>query len=170
MSHVLVPPMVLLYIQFHMKYMRDIVTRRADVQEDNFCEKPLIIHTQPGEQLSTAQVTGTLKRFLKFQCPEMASVTVMSLRSSYATMVMQQYRKKEVLCHLDEEAFLNVLSNSMNTSKEQLLTTYISIDNADFEFCARELVKNLSTYDENHQERSPEMDPLPASASESETQ
>ena len=169
MPHVLVPPMALTYVQFHMKHMREIVTRRAGVEEDAFSDKPLLIHTQNGEQLSTAQVTGTLKRFLKIQCPEMTNLTVMTLRSSYATMVMKQYRDEEVFCHLDEDAFLTVLSKSMNTSKEQLMTTYIGIDNADLESCARELVKNLGSYEDYNPESNLDIRPLAEPACESET-
>ena len=169
MPHVLVPPMALTCVQFHMKHMREIVTQRAGAEEDAFWDKPLLIHTQNGEQLSTAQVTGTLKRFLKMQCPEMSNLTVMTLWSSYATMVMKQYRDKEVFCHLDEDAFLTVLSKSMNTSKEQWMTTYFGIDNADFESCARELFKNLGSYEDCNPESNLDICPLAEPACEGET-
>ena len=75
MPNLLVPPMALTYVQFHMKCMREIVTPRAEVEGEEFSDKPLLINTQNGEQLSTSQVTGTLKRSLKVQCPEMTNPT-----------------------------------------------------------------------------------------------
>lgn len=73
--------------------------------------------------------------------PMSQNVTMMSLRNSYCTAAMRDYRTKKIFPNLDGQDFLEVLAKSLNTSREQLLTTYIGNDESEFPEAARELVK-----------------------------
>lgn len=95
MPNVIVPGFVLKYVEFHVEVMRKRVIENACVQELNANDMPLIVHTENGEQLSTPQITKTLKAFLSCQMPEAENVTMMSLRSSYGTSMMHEYRQKK---------------------------------------------------------------------------
>ena len=56
---------------------------------------------------------------------------------------MKAFQEKCIFPDLDEEAFLYKLSKVMNTSPEQLVTTYVGIDRSDFEDSAKQLVSVL---------------------------
>ena len=79
----------------------------------------------------------------------------MTLRSSYCTMMMKAYSQKRIFRNLDQEGFLMKLANVMNTSPEQLKTTYIGVDRSDFEDTAKELVSvlDISLTDNNDENR-----------------
>lgn len=141
MPNVIVPGFVLKYVRFHTKIMRKVVVEKTSVDEQADDDRPLIMHTETGEALTTPQVTNTLKGYLRCAMPEAQNITMMSLRSSYCTMVMQDYRQKKIFPTLSEQEFLEVLSKNLNTSPEQLRSTYIGIDVAEFEDTAKELVK-----------------------------
>ena len=142
--NVLVHSSALVYVKFHQQIARKIIVRRTEVEEDGDPSKPLLMHTENGEFLSTSQVTRVLKNFMKCHFPDLDHITMMSLRSSYGTMMMAAYRDKRLFRGLEEDAFLGILGKVMNTSVEQLMTTYIGVDRSEFEDSARELNKVLN--------------------------
>lgn len=106
--------------------------------------RSLLMHTENGSILNTSQVTGALKDFLEYYFPDLNNITMMSLRSSYGTMMMAGYRDKRLFRGLDEESFLGILGKIMNISVEQLMTTYIGVNRSEFEQSARELNRVLN--------------------------
>ena len=145
--NVLVNESAFKYVAFHQQVTRCIVVRRTQVDESKDLSKPLLMHTENGDFLTTAQVTRVLKNFMKYNFPELKHITMMSLRSSYGTMMMAAYRDKRLFTDLEEDSFLALLGKIMNTSVEQLMTTYIGIDRSEFEQSAMELNKVLDLSD-----------------------
>ncbi len=82
--------------------------------------KCLILHTEKGEVLDSKHITNTIRAFLKRYDPELMNVTSMSLRASYATMMLMKHRRGDTFGDLPEEEFLAYLAKVMNTSREQL--------------------------------------------------
>ena len=146
MPNVIVPGKVLRYLEFHIRIVRPIVVRATSTEETADSQNPIFMHTRTGEYLETAQVTRCLKKYLQLYQPHLSGATVMSLRSSYGTMMLQLYHEGRVFKDLDEKSFLAKLGKVMNTSAEQLLTTYIGIDRCDFEDTAKKLVHVLDKY------------------------
>ena len=142
--NVLVPDYVLPYLEFHLSIVRDAVLDRTRVNEEAAQDKPILMHTETGEFLTTTQIRKCLRSFLESEYPGLAGVTVMSLRSSYCTMMMRLHREGEIFRNLNEERFLGLLAKNVNTSVEQLLTTYVGVDQDDFEISAKELMKCFS--------------------------
>ena len=141
--NVLVPQYVLRYIEFHVEHVRDLIIKRNNVDESGAQYKPLLMHTETGDDLNSRNVNSSLKAFWNREYPERKEVTTMSLRSSYGTMMMHAYRQKKVFSNLTETAFLDVLPQVMNTSAEQLRQTYIALDETDYEETAKELMKTM---------------------------
>ena len=142
--NVLVHESALKYVVFQKNVVRPILVQRSKVDERAVTAKPLLMHTENGSILNTSQVTRVLKDFLEYYFPDLNNITMMSLRSSYGTMMMAAYRDKRLFRGLDEESFLGILGKIMNTSVEQLMTTYIGVDRSEFEQSARELNRVLN--------------------------
>ena len=60
----------------------------------------------------------------------------MSLRASYASMMLDKYRSGETFGGMKEDEFLQYLAKIMNTSSEQLREMYISASEGTFQACA----------------------------------
>ena len=105
------------------------------------------MQTAKGDFLTTSQVPRVLKNFMKYDFPELMHITMISLPSSYGTMMMAAYTDKRLFTDLEEDSFLALLGKIMNTSDEQLITTYIGIDRSEFEQSAMELNKVLDLSD-----------------------
>jgi hypothetical protein len=65
----------------------------------------------------------------------------MAIRRSYASMMLQAHRRGEVFRDFREHAFLQFLAKQMNTSVEQLATTYASFNVDEFEVAANEMMR-----------------------------
>jgi hypothetical protein len=130
----------------------------------------LLIHTKHGLALTSSDVRRTLTRFLELVDPELAGITPMAIRRSYASMMLQARRRKEIFRDMNEQAFLELLAKQMNMSVVQLATTYASCDVDGFEEVANEMMKMLSRErysDVDNAESDPEinkmtLDPSPA--------
>jgi hypothetical protein len=59
--------------------------------------------------------------------------------------MLQARRRKEIFRDMNEQAFLEFLAKQMNTSVEQLATTYASCVADGFEEVANEMMKMLSS-------------------------
>lgn len=146
--NVMVHGEVLKYIEFHQKLIRKIIVERTEVNKMNATAKPLIMHTEHGDFLTSPQVNRVLKGFLSYHFRDMTNVTIMSLRSSFGTSLMWAYQDREIFQNLSEEQFLTVVGKIMNTSVEQLKTTYIGVDRSDFAGAARKMGKVISFTDD----------------------
>ena len=57
--------------------------------------------------------------------------------------MMRSYRNMKMLTQRDEISFLEMLSMQMNTSVEQLRSTYVAIDHRDYLSTAKALIRAL---------------------------
>lgn len=132
------------YVDFHARVMRPIMKKRISMSEGSLQERTLVIDTRSGNPLSSSQISHTFRRFLSRMDEELCKVTPMALRGSYATMMLQAYRKGKIFKDQSEDDFLQFLAKQMNTSVEQLASTYAGDDMSDFEACAREFTSVFS--------------------------
>lgn len=144
MPNVAFPSKTFAFVDFHSRIMRPIMKKRINMTEGSLEERTLLIDTRSGYPLSSTQISRTFRRFLSRLDEELAKVTPMALRGSYATMMLQAYRSGACFKEKSEEEFLQFLAKTMNTSVEQLASTYASNEMADFEACAREFTSVLS--------------------------
>jgi hypothetical protein len=87
-----------------------------------------LLHTRRGSVLKSCDVTRSLGTFLERIDPELANITSMAIRGSDASMMLKAHRRKEIFRNFSENEFLQFLAKQMNTSVEQLATTYASCD------------------------------------------
>ena len=146
MPNVVFPSNIFPFVDFHSRIVRPVMKRKLDVSEGSLEERTLLIDTRSGEPLSSIQISHTFRRFLSRIDEELTKVTPMALRGSYATMMLQSFRRGEVFKDKGEEEFLHFLAKAMNTSYEQLASTYAGNDMTDFEECARELTSVLAQF------------------------
>ena len=147
MPNVVFPPSVFQFIDFQVRVIRPILLKKNNTREVELREKTLLVNTRSGDPLRSEQVAHTLKSFLSRIDPELSKVTPMALRGSYATMMLQAYRRREIFKNKSEGEFLEFLAKAMNTSVEQLAGTYAGNEMSDFEQCARELTSILAQTD-----------------------
>jgi hypothetical protein len=148
---VLFPRSVLSFVQFHVEVMRPLIVKRmiAMNHEDDHETHPartLLIHTKEGRSLESADITRTLGKFLGSVDAELAHLTTMEIRGSYASMMLRSFRSKEILVDMSEQDFLLFLAKQMNTSVEQLAMTYASCDVDGFEEIANEVMAALGPH------------------------
>lgn len=94
--------------------------------------------------MKPTQITSGFRSFVKDFDPELAKVTPMVMRASYATMMLQKFRKKQAFKEKTETEFVAYLSKTMNTSPEQLASTYAACDIHDYEGCAKQITEALA--------------------------
>lgn len=134
---VLIPSSLFRVIKFHCLYVLPAIFGKHEIDETDARRKCLLLHTENGDVLASRQVTGTIRTFLKRFDPELGKVSAMTLRASYATMMLTKHRRNETFGGMGEDEFLSYLAKIMNTSPEQLRETYISTNGKTFEICAR---------------------------------
>ncbi len=137
LPHVLFPASVLRALKFHVLRILPYLYYDFKIPLADSRRNYLLLHTKYGEVLRSNNVTSSLKHFLRNYDPEIAKVTSMSLRASYATMMMMKYKEEKLFPHMKEDEFLQYLAKLMNTSEEQLKETYIASDNRGFVACAK---------------------------------
>ena len=133
------PKRMLRYVRFHCKNVRPAIISNSGIAEDGVLEKTLLVHSEKGQPLESWQVTRALRSFLQRHDKELTNVTSMTIRGSFATMMLGLYRSGKVLKNKTEEQFLELLAMQMNTSVEQLTRAYVSFGERDFRESAREL-------------------------------
>ena len=145
---ILFPRSVLPLVKFHIEVIRPLIVKRIidtnHVDDDEVRpSRTLLIHTKEGRSLESADITRTLRKFLGSVDAELANLTVMGIRGSYASMMLHSFRSKEILVDMSEKEFLIFLAKQMNTSVEQLAMTYASCDVDGFEEIANEVMTAL---------------------------
>lgn len=136
LPYVLFPRVIFRFVKFHVEFVLPALHKKHEFSDGDARKQCLLLHTENGFALSTPQVTACIRKFLTSVDPELRKVSTMTLRASYATMMINRYRRKETLAHLDEEKFLEYLAKLMNTSSEQLRDTYISTEGETVQACA----------------------------------
>ncbi len=132
LPHVLFSESVLECFKFHIKYILPALYRKHKISDDDARRNYMFLHTKTGDVLDSANVTSSLRTFLKTRDPEMKNVTTMDVRSSFASMMLGLFRKGKAFQSYNEAEFLDYLAKLMNTSYEQLRDTYISTRTDDF--------------------------------------
>ena len=145
LPHVLFPRSVYRILNFHVNYILPSLYETHGVEEGDPRRNCLNLHTETGEPLDSRQVTACLRTFLKSYDPELARVSTMTLRASFATAMLRKHRRGEKFGDMREEDFIEYLAKIMNTSAEQLKDTYIASDESSFKACAEIVHKMLET-------------------------
>jgi hypothetical protein len=141
---VLFPRVMLRFVRFHVVAMRPILLQLVEEGTRVNC-KTLLLHSRRGIPLKSCDVTRSLGRFLERIDPELANITPMAIRGSYASMMLQAHRRNEIFRTFSENEFLQFLAKQMNTSVEQLATTYASCEVDAFENVANEIMGVFSS-------------------------
>ena len=136
LPNVIFPRMLYRPVKFHVNHVLPTLYKKHGVEVEDPRRKCLLLHTETGENLDTRHVTASIRAFLKRFDPDLAKVSSMTLRASYATMMLLKYRRGETMGNLSEEKFIEYLAKLMNTSCEQLRETYISSEGGTFKVCA----------------------------------
>jgi hypothetical protein len=137
---VLFPRAMLKFVTFHVLTLRPLLVQYLLGGSHALAHKNLLLHTRRGVPLKSSDISRTLGRFFERIDPELSKITPMAIRGSYASMMLQAHRRKEIFMELSEQEFLEFLAKQMNTSVEQLATTYASCDVDAFEEVANEMM------------------------------
>jgi hypothetical protein len=120
-------------LKFHVVVVRPLIMARFKIVEPgDRSEYPLLVHTKSGRMLRTADIRGTLRAFLTRYDPELAGITPMILRSSFASTMFARFKRGELGEEKSVESFLANLAKLMNSSAEMLMATYIASNPLDF--------------------------------------
>ena len=153
LPNVIFPGSLLKYVEFHCAVARRAILASSGAILRHRAPTALLVHSKSGYELESSNVNATLKAFLKRHDPELTTVTPMTLRGSFATMMMKDYQAGRIFRGKSENDFLLFISKSMNTSPEQLRATYLTNDKMDYKVCARDLAAALETLDDYSAER-----------------
>jgi hypothetical protein len=141
------------FFEFHLEKVNPAIRRatrplrsHGDIDESDDStpdsdNKPILLHSRTGHPYKCDQVRSTLRCFISSVDPEMQNVTPSVLRSSYATWNFKAYREGRLFKDLSEDQFLDKIAKVMNTSPEQLRSTYIACSamDADYDMIMTEL-------------------------------
>ena len=136
LPNVIFPRVLYRPVKFHVNHVLPTLYKKHGIEVEDPRRKCLLLHTETGDSLDTRHVTASIRAFLKRFDPDLAKVSSMTLRASYATMMLLKYRRGETMGDLTEEKFIEYLAKLMNTSCEQLRETYISSEGGTFKVCA----------------------------------
>ncbi|KAI0556773.1 hypothetical protein FGB62_405g08 [Gracilaria domingensis] len=142
------PRFVLPYVAFHVEVVRPIVlrSRKMPVMKEFKRHRPLLLHSRTGLYMTTSHISRSIKTFMFGVDRSLTSVTAMTLRTSFATVMLHDYRNGKFEKNgknMDEDKFLNLMAKQMNTSVEQLRTTYMSCYSEDFQEITALLTKHF---------------------------
>lgn len=127
---------------FHVYYALPALHKKLRIAEEEPHIRCLLLHTNSGTTLESIHVRRSIREFLREFYPELANVTAMTLRASFATAMFEKQCRKESIAHLSEEELNNYLAKIMNNSLEQLNETYIATSGNSHQIRA-EMIFNL---------------------------
>jgi hypothetical protein len=167
--NVLFPAIAFRFIEFHCKFVRPFIlgkcadarigigndgedviveARQPERSQPDLCdEATLLIHTETGNPVTVGQVRATWKAFVCQVDPELAHVTPMVLRASFATYLIHRYRLGQMFRGLSEASFLDRLAGMMNTSAQMLRDVYCGCDPDDYRSTAIEMMQIYASPD-----------------------
>lgn len=98
------PTSIIEHYKVHRDFAYPALLKKVGISHSNKAEKYLLLHTNTGRPLSTAQVSKTLKPFFEFLVGSLEYVTLLALRRSYATIMYRKYLRGSVHankpCHI----------------------------------------------------------------------
>lgn len=127
------PIIILPYLKIHLKYVRKMIIGNScsnGKYSNDF--QPLLVHSRYGDHLTTSNISHSIALFMTGVSTRLRRVTAMTLRASFATSMLHQYRSGRLGENMTEERFLELTAKQMNTSVEQLRGTYASCYRSDF--------------------------------------
>lgn len=123
---VIFPKAALIYVKFHANVIRPVIIECCRVTEEENQERALLLRAKSGESLDSSRVTKTLRRFLTSIDPELKNAATMTIRGSFATMMLQRCRENKIFKEKTEEQLLELLGKMMSASVEQLVSACAS--------------------------------------------
>lgn len=93
--------------------------------------------------MKTGEISSTFKRFVLNYDSSLVNVNSMTLRASFATAMFRAFKSGQLFQEGGQEFFFDHIASIMNTSAEQMRSTYVAIDNQDFETSARTLMRAM---------------------------
>ncbi|KAI0558015.1 hypothetical protein FGB62_242g017 [Gracilaria domingensis] len=122
-------------IKFHVEVVRPIILVQAEIVEEEVDaeDRRLLLHTQDGNYLTSRLITRSFRAFMCNQDRKFSTITSTNLRSSFATSMVDKFKKKKFTEDLTQDEFLRHLSRRMNTSIEMLKDVYVMILREDYE-------------------------------------
>jgi hypothetical protein len=117
---------------FHMNTIRPFVIEKRNVAEDALGDRPFFIHTVRGSNLTTPEIRRTLRAFMMRYDPELKTITPMTLRYSYASIMFEKYKQGRAGKGLTIDQYLSRLATLMNTSVKMLKAHYVATDKSTF--------------------------------------
>ena len=113
LANVIFPTGLLKYIQFHVEVMRPSIFIRCGATElVSARNRSIFLDPRSARPLVSRQVTHSLRQFLKLHDPELRGITTMSIRGSYASMMIQAFQRQEIFSISPKENFSSSSENS----------------------------------------------------------
>lgn len=135
------PAFVLKYVGFHCSIVRPAIVEAVEFDESELIHKPMLIYSETANSPITPQRRKTFQAFLRVCESTLADSTILMLTSSYGMMMMHRSRRNELFPTYVEIVFLETLAIQMNTSFEELRSTYIGLDNSDYTETKKVLIR-----------------------------
>ncbi|KAI0558432.1 hypothetical protein FGB62_211g017 [Gracilaria domingensis] len=131
------PRLIMPYVAFHVDLVRPMILRRRKLPLTTSFKRnrPLLLHSRTGVLLKSSHISRTIKTFMTSVHSSLTSVTAMTLRTSFATAMLHDYRRGKFTKdgqEMNEDKFLGLVAKQMNTSVEQLRGTYMASRSSDF--------------------------------------
>jgi hypothetical protein len=121
-----------------------IMHRARRTREDALdLNRPFLVHNETGRALTETNLRSTLRTYVSAVSglkADLSSVTFMTLRASYASVMFRAFRQGRFPGQTAEQ-FLSELAEVINTSPEMLRTTYIATNGVKFDETARTFLR-----------------------------
>lgn len=115
---------------FHVTCVLPVLYYKHNAEERYARRKCLNLHTGTGESQGSRHVMATIRRFQKQLDPELKNIASITLRASFACMMLHRPMRGDKLANSD------YLAKVMNTSAEQLKKINLLTEGKTFEACA----------------------------------
>ncbi|KAI0557779.1 hypothetical protein FGB62_262g00 [Gracilaria domingensis] len=96
-------------------------------------DAPFLVHARTGDFLSFLNISRKISLSMKKVNPQLCKVIAMTLRASYATSVLHNYRIGKIEEAMASDRFIGWVAKRMNTSTDQLEKVYVHIHPENFE-------------------------------------
>lgn len=133
---------ILRYVKHHVCVITPVALRKTP-RQGTVSNSTLVFDTRNGGPLNTKQVSRSVRLFVQSVDGEQVNISGMSLRSCYATGMLQAFRAGKIQQQKTETKFIQDLAVTMNTSPEMLRSVYMAIDTDEILVIARRLERRL---------------------------
>lgn len=127
--YLMLPPKLAKLLPIHIKVVQPILYKNFGIEKGDERRKFLFLHPTTGEVLESSQVTSCLKSFLPSEDPTLEFLSVMTIKSSFCSIMLKRYIDGEEFNYIELNDFIVYLAKVMNTFPEQIRRTYATIQN-----------------------------------------